>query len=346
MLPLESGYPALPFADQFFWLSLAAWCAMLAWLWPRALRRRVVPWLILAVSLHIVPLIGQLLPLIVPGKAREADLPWLFWGLHALNGVAFGVILWIGWALRRPVRRASQTAEVLAERRRIANDLHDGVGSRLVALLATQDSPVGRSGGFALSSTSSTSSTFEEAAAKDALLLALQACLLELHMTVDALDDEPDATLAERLGHLRYRLQPAFDRLGIALEWQVCDVVLVQPLTGDAAVGICRIVQEALSNALRHSHATRVQVRCSSHARTHGLVLEVRDNGRGFGLGVTGTVDNAYLGKGLGSMRSRAQAMQGELRVLNVAPSGLSVQLLLPHHQLATPQRPTCDAGL
>ncbi len=177
------------------------------------------------------------------------------------------------------------------------------------------------------------------------MALALQACLLELHMTVDALDDEPDATLAERLGQLRYRLQPAFDRLGIALEWQVRDVVLVQPLPGDAAVGICRIVQEALSNALRHSHATRVQVSFSSHARTRGLLLQVRDNGRGFGLGVAGTVDNAYLGKGLRSMRSRALAMQGELRVLNVAPSGLSVQLLLPHHRLATPQRPPRDGS-
>ena len=90
----------------------------------------------------------------------------------------------------------------LAERQRIANDLHDGVASRLMMLLASLP-PHGH--------------------ANRQIAHGLQECLLELQMTVDGLSAEC-MSLVEMLGNLRYRFEPAFRRSGIAFQWQVSDV--------------------------------------------------------------------------------------------------------------------------
>jgi signal transduction histidine kinase len=150
---------------------------------------------------------------------------------------------------------------------------------------------------------------------------------------VDSLDDQGSATIVERLGHLRYRLQPAFDRLGIGLMWNVQDVALARPMPAESAVQVCRIAQEALSNVLRHSHASRVDVRFGPRGRANGLVLEVQDNG--LGLGVSTGVPPEQLGKGLRSMRARAQALRGELAVLDAIPHGLCIRLVIPGEELA-----------
>jgi len=152
---------------------------------------------------------------------------------------------------------------------------------------------------------------------------------------VDSLDDEASATIVERLAHLRYRLQPAFDRLGIGLAWHVQDVPLARALPAESAMQICRIAQEALSNVLRHSHASSVEVRFGPLGRARGFMLEVQDNGRGLGLGASGGALPDHLGKGLRSMRARANALHGELAVVDAAPHGLCIRLVLSGEALA-----------
>jgi len=71
-----------------------------------------------------------------------------------------------------------------------------------------------------------------------------------------------------------------------------------------------RIAQEALSNALRHSHAERIDV--SLDYRKGELVLAVQDDG--VGLDPTGTGGE---GMGLSSMRERAEVIDGTLRILS-----------------------------
>jgi signal transduction histidine kinase len=294
--------------DQYVWLSIASWCTLLTWLWPRISRRRVLMWAGLAAAMHLTPVTAQVLRATSTITVMAHDMPATFWALQALNVVVLGMIVSIWYFSQRRVARGRLVQAVLAERRRIANDLHDGVGSRLVALLASQDP--------------------KAATAPDSLSMALQACLLELQMTVDDLDDQTTATVVERLAHLRYRLQPAFNRLGITLVWDIAASADTRPLPPESTVQVCRVAQEALSNALRHSHATRVELHFGPQGGANGLVLEVRDNGRGIGA-VAGQPPE-QLGKGLRSMRARADAIGGELAVMDVAPHGLSVRLLVP----------------
>jgi signal transduction histidine kinase len=266
--------------------------------------------------------------------ASYGDIPPAFWALQGLCIAAACMAGGIGYLLRQwfvrerhghgvqAVQAAQAVQAVQAERRRIASDLHDGVGSRLVALLASND---------------------PRSAAPSELSMALQACLLELQMTVDSLDDQASASIAERLAHLRYRLQPAFDRLGIGLAWNVRDVPLAHAMPSESALQICRIAQEALSNVLRHSHAGCVEVRFGPLGRSRGLLLEVRDNGRG--LGAPARTPTERLGKGLRSMRARADALHGDLAVMDAVPHGLCVRLVLGHEALAPALRDPLPAA-
>ncbi|MGJ7524088.1 sensor histidine kinase [Variovorax sp. GB1P17] len=296
--------------DQYVWLSIASWCVLLSWLWPRVSRRRMLTWIGLAAALHLTPVTAQVIRATSAITVLAHDMPVTFWALQCVNVVVLCMVVSIWYVSQRRVARYRQVQAVMQERRRIASDLHDGVGSRLVALLASQDP--------------------KKSTEPDGLSMALQDCLLELQMTVDDLDDQTSASVVERLGHLRYRLQPAFDRLGIALEWHIPTAAHTCPLPPETAVQICRVAQEALSNALRHSHATRVELHFGPQGRgAHGLVLEVRDNGRG--LQTSAAVPaTEHLGKGLRSMRSRADAVHGELAVMDFAPHGLCIRLLIP----------------
>ncbi|MDP9891211.1 signal transduction histidine kinase [Variovorax boronicumulans] len=198
----------------------------------------------------------------------------------------------------------------LAERQRIANDLHDGVASRLMMLLASLP-PHGH--------------------ANRQIAHGLQECLLELQMTVDGLSAEC-MSLGEMLGNLRYRFEPAFRRSGIAFQWQVSDV---PSAAGDddcrANHELCKIVQEALANALRHSGARHVHVRLARDDTGGMLALEVRDDGRGL-PGPGGHEPGAARPKagGLRNMRARAEAIGAGISIANLSPHGLRVSVTLP----------------
>ena len=148
------------------------------------------------------------------------------------------------------------------ERKRIAMELHDESGQTLTALL------------FSL-----------RALANETDDENMQKALL-------AIRDETADTLA-RLRNLAVELRPpALDELGIeaALEKLVADyrrkhavdielVCAVETVPGDVeSLAVYRIVQECLTNIVRHSHATRAQIRLSAEER---IVLYVKDNGDG-----------------------------------------------------------------
>lgn len=296
--------------DQFVWLSIGSWCVLLTWLRSRVSRRRLLMWAGLAGALHLTPVTAQVIRATSAIGVTADGMPFAFWALQVMNvAVLAALIASVCFlVLRRRAAEDHQPSQaVVAERRRIANDLHDGVGSRLVALLASQD---------------------PRSAGPGSLSMALQDCLLELQMTVDDLDDQTSASVVERLAHVRYRLQPAFDRLGIALEWHIASEACTRWVPPETAMQICRVAQEAMSNALRHAQATRVELRFG--LRDRGLLmLEVRDDGRGLGSRSASST-NTGEGKGLRSMRSRADAIGGELTIENAAPRGLSVQLVVP----------------
>jgi signal transduction histidine kinase len=99
--------------------------------------------------------------------------------------------------------------------------------------------------------------------------------------------------------------------------------VLVEPLPriGDGVEReIVSIAQEALTNALRHSHAKRITIKASS-VRSIGVRLSVADDGRGI------VRDRASSGFGMTSMQERADKIGASLTIVTAPRSGTEVVL-------------------
>jgi signal transduction histidine kinase len=103
------------------------------------------------------------------------------------------------------------------------------------------------------------------------------------------------------------------------------------PPSVDADVSLClyRIVQEALHNVARHSHAREAQVRVTCD--TGHIALRIADSGVGFDS------DNAtQAGLGLVSMRERAAAMQGQFSIDTAPGRGTNIAVRIPLGSQAT----------
>jgi signal transduction histidine kinase len=200
----------------------------------------------------------------------------------------------------RRMRRLETEQAVQEERERIMRDVHEGLGGQLMSLLATIESRV-----------------FEPELLADAVRDALD----DLRILVLSRDDEDDDLLA-RLSVVRSRLEPRLRRAGLRFDWQIEDV---PALAGrHPALHVQRVVHEAIVNAIRHADASTVTVRTGTEIRggRNGIVVEVRDDGRGIAAGQA-------PGRGIGNMRRRAAALGGDLLIAG-SGGGTRVDLWIP----------------
>lgn len=194
------------------------------------------------------------------------------------------------------------------ERRRIAQDIHDGVGSQLVGLLASLD---------------------PELPAHRRMIVGLECCLMDLKNTVDNVDgtDDSDTNIFDALGRLRYRFQPSLDRLHIRMQWKVDVAGPLIAVKSEQLVHVVRIVQESLANVLLHSEAKKVRLTCRYHADTVPcMLLEILDNG----TGITKLSPHGQTGKGLSGMNERAHRIGAQLKISTKPGLGTRVRLSLP----------------
>lgn len=204
--------------------------------------------------------------------------------------------------------RAAQERLVLAreeERRRLRRDLHDGLGPALAALMLQVDT---------------LRNTAHEEATSTALLELrgrIQDTVLDVRRIVEGLRPAilDDLGLEEALRQLAAR----FSRAGAPAV--AVDVGPLPGLPAAVEVGAYRIVQESVTNAVRHSGADRVQVGLRIGAGC--LELSVSDDG-------TGHLEPRADGVGLGSMRERAEEIGGRLEVLGEPGRGTTVRAWLP----------------
>lgn len=199
------------------------------------------------------------------------------------------------------LRDAEQERVREQERSRLMGDLHDGLGLHLVTALRQARQPE---------------------APREAVAATLQDCLDDLRVAIDSLDANERDPLA-LLGTLRWRMAPRFESLGLRLDWEVAaDLPPLPALDAAAALQLLRLVQEALTNALKHSGAGVVTLVLAVDAQ--GTRIEVRDDGRGW------SPDQVSPGRGLGQMRARARRIGAELSFDAGPGRGSSVLLRLP----------------
>ena len=218
--------------------------------------------------------------------------------------VAALILTLLAYFKRRAVRIS---AELQAERQRIARDLHDGLGFQLVTALSLARD------------------TTEMAAD---VRLALELAVVELHSVVYSAQSN-NVPIVEAMANLRYRLQPILDRQGLQLIWQVDEDIPEDVLVGPAARHFIQLLQEALSNVLQHAHATRLAVKLSCPPPGSVLLLEVVDNGRGL-ASPPGKSEPTYMGRGLASMKQRAEHIGAALKLIEQQEGGTRVSLAVP----------------
>src|SRR5580658_1089793 len=200
----------------------------------------------------------------------------------------------------------SRELSVLEERARLARELHDAVTQRLFSIRAHT-----RAAEMLIAKDPDRAAAELHAIAE----LGAQAHG-ELRAVIDGLAPPELDGLAESLR--RYALL-AGRAHGTEVRLAAADVPDLDPRVQAAAF---RVAQEALHNALRHSGASEVSLTLS---RARGrVVLEVADDGTGF------DPELASAGLGLTSMRERAAAVGGTLRVSSAPGAGTRVRLAVP----------------
>lgn len=243
------------------------------------------------------------------GYGAESPSARHWWELAALViSVGLGALLLVQLprALQwRPRLRPRASAEVTAERRRIAQDLHDNLGAQLVCAMSLLDA---------------------EPPAVRELRSLLDKCMLDLRLVVDSMDgaDEP---FADRLARLRHRIQPVLDQRGIRMAWDVQAPPCSSFPYADSAMHLVAIVQEALSNVLQHSGATEVMVGVHYRAGAESWCAEVSDNGCGMLLNTS--EGGSSGGYGVAGMSHRAQMAGGNLLVMQRPGGGTCIRVVM-----------------
>jgi signal transduction histidine kinase len=100
------------------------------------------------------------------------------------------------------------------------------------------------------------------------------------------------------------------------------------PLSDAAELALFRALQEALSNVLRHAQARSVDVGIS--VNRDGVLLEVRDDGRGLDTGATPERLEWAGHMGLAGMRERIGALGGTVRFQGEPGAGALLEVLVP----------------
>jgi len=274
--------------------------------------------LVLGVLFVIESIVMFVLPLLVPagsGVAYGAVVD------ACLLTVILAPMLW--FLIVKPLQETASLRQKLlafafsaqeAERRRIARDLHDSLGQSLTSLL------VGLR-------------TIEESSLDQKVIEQVQVLRrigADTHDEVRRLARGLRPSLLDDLG-----LLPALERyLDEIAATQHLPTELNQNcktterLPGEVETAAYRIVQEAVTNGIRHGGAThvRVEMQCSPNQ----LTISIHDDGKGFDVASAMKAINSSSPFGLLSLQERAFLLGGEARIVSSPDAGTMVQVNIP----------------
>lgn len=283
---------------------------------------------------NLFPLIIAINPVIVPMRPRIAipiltlaavcfcTVALLVYPEHAwstvlitLVGAAFGKLMaclqeshMAQTVARLAAMRAQSVRLTLdGERARLARDLHDHIGARLTAMALRSE----RDGRRLPEVAQPTMRWMQNSA---------HLCLEELRDTIWALSAS-QRNAGELLAVLRRRAEDVATEAGLELRWSATAPSWEGSLSPGIGVAMSAILREALTNVVRHSAASAVDISVSRDDCS--LTLEIKDNGRGM-------LEMSNDGRGISNMRSRAEEQHGVAEIQNGTPSGVRVFARLP----------------
>jgi signal transduction histidine kinase len=208
----------------------------------------------------------------------------------------------------RALKAEIERLVLLEERQRFTRDMHDGIGGQLLSMLLKA-----RSG-------------------------ALDAAVMEKDLThsindlrlITASLDASDGTLHDALAGFALRAEDQAKAAGLALEWTEEAGASALTLPPRATLELLRIMQEAVTNIIRHAQARAIRVHVTATNAGQTLEVEISDDGQGLSRQW-----EARLGSGIRNMRDRAQRLGGTIHFGTQAGStGTRVMLAFPIMQI------------
>ena len=198
------------------------------------------------------------------------------------------------------LRTVEREQAVLIERQRMIRDMHDGVGSTLIATLRGVE---------------------RGDLQRDGLIDVIRSAIDDLRVSIDSL--EPIAhDLTTLLASFRTRMSRRLEAADLRLKWTMGDLPTLPWLDAPQALEVLRLLQEALANIIKHAGARSIAI--SAQGAEAGVLVQVVDDGVGF--------DTAQpdAGRGLPNMRERARLLGGRLTIESSRGGGTAVRLWLP----------------
>jgi signal transduction histidine kinase len=269
------------------------------------------------------------------GELLLSGVPPVLPGQHAVNLAMLVVFGGLGWRLhqlfqnalalaetnrqgleKRLQELASEAAEVersggqatevrveevaTKERKRIAADLHDDLGAKLLTIVHTSDN--------------------------ERIATLAREALEEMRLSVRGLSGKP-VVLGDSVGDWRSEAMSRLSLGGIELIWNVGDELLMseRKISARAYVQTTRILREAVSNMIKHSGATQCEI--SIRLIDNDFEFSIVDNGKGIPMEMDGRLDR---GHGMSTMKTRAKQLNGQCLVESGPGFGTAIRLTLP----------------
>lgn len=185
-----------------------------------------------------------------------------------------------------------------AERKRIASDLHDDLGAKLLTIVHTSESE-------------RISSLAREA-------------LEEMRLSVRGLTGRP-MRLMDALGDWRAEVVMRLGQAGIEADWRHPTDDTEQALTARMYVQTTRVLRESVSNVIKHSGASLCTISCTFDE--HEFSISIQDNGAGIPIASDAKLDR---GHGMASMKHRAKQLNGQCLVESAPGFGTVIRLTIP----------------
>lgn len=192
--------------------------------------------------------------------------------------------------------RVDQIAE--KERKRIAADLHDDLGAKLLTIVHTSDN--------------------------DRISSLAREALDEMRLSVRGLTGRP-MRLPDALADWRAEMVMRLGQAGVEVDWRHQKDLIDVPFSARTFVQTTRIIREAISNVIKHSQASHVMVQSAVNGNT--FEISIQDNGIGISMDVDARLDR---GHGMTTMKHRAKQLNGQCLVESGAGFGTVIRLSLP----------------
>ena len=210
----------------------------------------------------------------------------------------------------KPQFLGTETKEqvIQEERRRIARELHDSVSQQLFAAM------------MMISALNERADKFDEKEQKQLKMIEhvlsqaqSEMRALLLHLRPISLESK---SLKSGIEGLLIELQT---NVQLKIHWDIEDVKLPEGVEDH----LFRIAQELLSNTLRHSHATTLEVYLRQLDST--VLFKIEDNGVGFNS--EEILPGSY---GINNMKERVQGLGGQVRIVSFPNQGTTIEIKIP----------------